>query len=170
MRPAYRPDLQGQMSYRAATLKGFYSGRVRVGPAIDEVIQLLEVEGLGEHGAAEVRQGSATGGIGPRVPCHEDDVRRELGSMLVDPVPKLEAAFIAEPEIDECAVDGLGDQKLAGIAEGGSSVHRVTAASEPRGHGPPDSSLVVDVENDRHAIPSPTEPAARCRRCDFIAS
>ena len=105
MRPACRPDLQGQMSYRDTTLKGFYSGRVRRGPAIDELIQLLQVEWLGQDRATEGGEGATPGGVGTRVSRDEDDVGREVGAMLVDPALKLEAAFAPEPEVDECTVD-----------------------------------------------------------------
>src|SRR5690349_23171950 len=90
--------------------------------------------------------------------------------MLIDPVLKLEAAFSAEPEVDERPVDRLGLEELSGVAERGGGVDGVTVAGEPGDHGPPDSSLVVDIENGRHAIPSPSEPRPTHRKCHVTAA
>ena len=42
----------------------------------------------------------------------ENDIRREIGPVLVDPVLELEAALVSEPQIDERAVHPLGFEEV----------------------------------------------------------
>src|SRR3982751_2087646 len=135
--------------------EGFYSGLGRVGPRGDELVQLLEVEWLGQNRVTKLHQRPAASRVRPRISGDEDNLRRELGTMVLDPVLEVEAAFRAEPKIDERSVDRLAPEKLAGVPKGRGDVHGVSAAGEPGNHGPPNSSLVIDIEHGRHPIPFP---------------
>ena len=88
------------------------------------------------------------GGAG--IARHEYDLSREVGPVLVDPVLELEATLVAEPQIDERAIDRMGLEKAERARDGACGVNDVPAPREPGDDRAPDCLFVVDVEDGGH--------------------
>src|SRR5690348_9021131 len=73
------------------------------GPIPDVHVEVLELEGLRDHGAAECLGLGAFGDAGVDVAGDEDDTILQLRAMQCDPRVEIEAGLAAEPDVDERA-------------------------------------------------------------------
>ena len=118
-------------------------------PRRDKRLELGEIERFGENRAAELTQHVLSFGDlgGAGIARHEYDLRREVGSVLVDPVLELEATLVAEPQIDERAIDRIGLEKAERARDGACGVNDVPAPREPGDDRAPNCFFVVDVKD-----------------------
>ncbi len=130
--------------------------RLGQGALLERALQGLEedgeIEGLGQVVEGAVAHG-LDGAVAVAVGGGDDD--RDLAERaFAELAQELEAAPVAEADVEEDAVDRLAPEERAGLAEAGRGEGAVAQPLDGRGQALADAALVLDDEDRAHAEPS----------------
>jgi hypothetical protein len=116
-------------------------------PAGDNTLQFAKLEWLCQDRSLEGNEGFLDFALANDVTGDEDDMLRDTRLMHVDPLEEVESAFVAKPDVDECAVDFVGGQNFTSFVAGGGSIHDVAAACEPGLQGATNCFFIIHIQN-----------------------
>ncbi len=109
-------------------------------------LELGELEWLDENGAFHGREALLNGRLAEDVAGHEHGVGRDVWLVHVHPFEQVEAAFGAEPDIDEHTVDGVGLEDGPCLVDRSGRKHGMPSPCQPGTKSSANGIFVIDVQ------------------------